>query len=163
MKVTAIIAVLLLLACVGGIAYLFLDCTITVTAVGAIAMEATSQPGLFDSLKAQIDANRVIGTVFRNEALQSADNYLFYTYTVRIRNNTFLAADMVELQITPMEGDVLQIAQPEIRTIPARSTGDVTATILTDVHAQPVREIRVTYYIWGMPFSMRTMYGGGTR
>ena len=123
------------------------------------AVEASTQPALFEELARQVENRQVLGTAFSSVPLGSVENYQFYTYTVRLRNNSFVTADMVEVQVTLMEGDVLQIGDDTARALSARSTGDITATILTDVNMHSVRELIVTYYMWGVPFSLKTAYG----
>ena len=79
---------------------------------------------------------------------------------MKLRNDTFVRAETVQIQIAPMNGDVLQTAENAPGQIPARGTGEVRATILTRKNMHNVREIMVTYYLWGMPFSLRTTYSG---
>ena len=159
MKYAAIFMVLVLIASLVGVGYLYLTANVTVQAVGVTAVEAATQPALFEELARQVENRQVLGTAFSSVPLGSMENYQFYTYTVRLRNNSFVTADMVEVQVTPMEGDVLQIGDDTARALPARSTGDITATILTDVNMHSVRELIVTYYMWGVPFSLKTAYG----
>lgn len=159
MKYAAIFMVLVLIASLVGVGYLYLTANVTVQAVGVTAVEASTQPALFEELARQVENRQVLGTAFSSVPLGSVENYQFYTYTVRLRNNSFVTADMVEVQVTPMEGDVLQIGDDTARALPARSTGDITATILTDVNMHSVRELIVTYYMWGVPFSLKTAYG----
>ena len=159
MKYAAIFMVLVLIASLVGVGYLYLTANVTVQAVGVTAVEASTQPALFEELARQVENRQVLGTAFSSVPLGSVENYQFYTYTVRLRNNSFVTADMVEVQVTPMEGDVLQIGNDTARALPARSTGDITATILTDVNMHSVRELIVTYYMWGVPFSLKTAYG----
>lgn len=159
MKYAAIFMVLVLIASLVGVGYLYLTANVTVQAVGVTAVEASTQPALFEELARQVENRQVLGTAFSSVPLGSVENYQFYTYTVRLRNNSFVTADMVEVQVTPMEGDVLQIGDDTARALPARSTGDITATILTDVNMHSVRELIVTYYMWGIPFSLKTAYG----
>ena len=97
--------------------------------------------------------------MYTSAPIGDAANYQFYTYTVRLKNSCFLAADMVEVQVTPMEGDVLQIGDTSAKVLAARTTGDIQATILTDINMHAVRELNVTYYMWGLPFTLRTTYG----
>jgi hypothetical protein len=33
---------------------------------------------------------------------------------------------------------------------------DATATILTEKNMHAIREVTITYYIWGVPFTMKT-------
>ena len=40
--------------------------------------------------------------------------------------------------------------------LPAHTIGDVTATILTSKDMHAIREANITYYIWGIPFTIRT-------
>ena len=134
MKYIAILLVVVLLACVGGVGWLYLNANVTVAATGVIA-------------------------VFQQGTLGEAEGYQFYTYTVRLNNGCFLTADMVEVQVTPMEGDVLQLGDDTARALPARTTGDIQATILTDVNMHAVRELNITYYMWGLPFTLRTTSG----
>ena len=158
MKPAAIIALNLFIAALGGVGYLYTTCQITVVDVGAQATAAADQQALFTELKTQQERGEVIGTSFSKEELTAAEDYQFLTYSIRLSNTAFIPADNIEVQVTPMAGDVLQIGDTAVRTLPARSVGDISATILTRKGAQPVRELMVTYYLWGMAFSVRTMY-----
>ena len=159
MKYAAIFMVLLMIASLVGVGYLYLTTNVTVQAVGVTAVEASTQPALFEELARQVEEGRVLGTAYTSSPLRSVENYQFYTYTVRLKNNCFVTADMVEVQVTPMEGDVLQIGDDTARALSARTTGDITATILTDISMHSVRELNITYYMWGIPFSLKTTYG----
>lgn len=159
MKFVAILSVLVLIASLVGIGYLYLTTNVTVEALGVVAVEAAHQPELFDQLRQQVENQSVLGTLYTSQPLGDAANYQFYTYTIRLKNNCFVTADMVEVQVTPMEGDVLQIADTSARALAARSTGDLQATILTDIQMHSVRELNISYYMWGIPFTIRTTYG----
>ena len=159
MKYLAMLMVLVLLGCVIGLGWRYMTATVTVEAARVVAMEASAQADYFRTLRDQVASGHVIGTLYNASALEDPADYQFYTYTVRLKNNTFLTADMVELQVTPMDGDVLQISDDVARALPAHTTGDIQATILTDVNMHSVRELNVTYYMWGVPFTLRTTYG----
>jgi len=159
MKYVAILSVLVLIAAIVGVGYLYLTANVIVEAGGVIAVEAATQQELFGDLKQQAESGHVLGTAYTSAPLGEAGDYQFYTYTVRLRNNCFVTADMVEVQITPMEGDVLQLGDDTARALPARSTGDIQATILTRIGMHSVREMNVTYYMWGVPFHLKTAYG----
>ncbi len=119
--------------------------------------EAYRNYDLFTDLSAQVRAGAVVGTSFvAPQELSSAEDYVFYTYTFRLENNTTLPAEMIEVQITPMSGDILQIGSDQVLTLPAHTIGDVTATILTSKDMHAIREANITYYIWGIPFTIRT-------
>jgi len=161
MKTAAILSVLLLIACIIGVGYLYMTTAIVVlNTPQVIAVEAATQPEVFDQLRAQVESGSVLGSTYTSSRqLDDASHYQFLTYTVRLRNSCFVNADMVEVQVTPMEGDVLQMGDFSPKTLTAHSTGDIQATILTKIGMHPVRELNVTYYIWGLPFHLRTVYG----
>ena len=157
MKYFAMITVLILIATLVGVSYLYMNSNVYVEATGVIATDAVSQYELYDALREQLRLGAVAGTPYVTaQELNGPENYKFLTYTVRLRNNTTVSADMVELQVTPMAGDVLQIGVYEDVKLPAGRSVDATATILTDVNMHPIREVTITYYIWGVPFSMKT-------
>lgn len=157
MKYFAIITVLILIATLVGVGYLYMNANVFVEAVGVIATDAVSQYELYEDLRDQLRLGAVAGTPYiAATELIGPENYQFLTYTIRLRNNTSVPADMVELQVTPMAGDVLQIGSFEDVKLPAGRSVDATATILTDVNMHPIREVTITYYIWGVPFTMKT-------
>ena len=157
MKYFAILTVLILIVTLAGVGYMYMTANIYVDAVGVVATDAPSQSDLFEELRNQLRLGAVVGTPYvEAQELSGAENYQFFTYTVRLRNDCSVPADMVELQITPMAGDILQIGSSADVKLPAGATVDATATILTDVNMHPIREVTVTYYIWGVPFSLKT-------
>lgn len=157
MKYFAILTVLILIVTLVGVGYMYMTANIFVDAVGVVATEAATQPVQFAELRQQLRLGAVTGTPFvQAQELLDAENYQFLTYTVRLKNDTAVTADMVELQVTPMAGDILQIGSYHDVKLPAGQTADATATILTDRNMHSIREVTVTYYIWGVPFSMKT-------
>ena len=153
MKRFAIVSVVLLLIALLGVGAMYMTSNVTVIAQGVTALEAYRN---YD-LSAQVRAGAVVGTAFvAPQELSSAEDYVFYTYTFRLENNTTLPAEMIEVQITPMSGDILQIGSDQVLALPAHTIGDVTATILTSKDMHAIREANITYYIWGIPFTIRT-------
>lgn len=160
MKAIAILMVIALVVAVCGVGYLYMTANVSVVAVGMTATEATVQQATFDKLKTDLAQNSLIGTLFQNNTeLGEAQAYQFYTYTVRLRNFSMLTCDMVELQVTPREGDVLQMGNEQSKALSAGATGDISATVLTSVESLPVRELIITYYVWGIPFTVKSTYG----
>lgn len=157
MKYIAILSVLVLIVALVGVGYMYMTANITVDTVSVVAMEAANQPVHFAELRQQLRLGAVTGTPFvQAQELADAENYQFLTYTVRLKNGTAVTADMVELQVTPMAGDILQIGSYHDVKLPSGQTVDATATILTDRNMHSIREVTITYYIWGVPFSMKT-------
>ena len=157
MKYFAILTVLILIVTLVGVGYMYMNANIYVEAVGVIATDAQSQQALFEELQTQLRLGAVVGTPYTAaQELSGPEDYQFLTYTVRLRNNCSVPADMVELQITPMAGDILQVGSSQDVKLPAGQTVDATATILTGVNMHAIREVTITYYIWGVPFTMKT-------
>ncbi len=157
MKYFAILSVLILIVTLVGVGYMYMSANIFVEAVGVVAADAPSQITLFEELREQLRLGAVVGTPYvQAQELSDAENYQFYTYTVRLRNDCSVPADMIELQVTPMAGDILQIGSFSDVKLPAKQTVDVNATILTARDMHPIREVTITYYIWGVPFTMKT-------
>ena len=154
MKRFAIVSVVLLLIALLGVGAMYMTSNVTVIAQGVTALEAYRNYDLFTDLSAQVRAGAVVGTSFvAPQELSNAEDYVFYTYTFRLET---LPAEMIEVQITPMSGDILQIGSDQVLALPAHTIGDVTATILTSKDMHAIREANITYYIWGIPFTIRT-------
>ena len=155
MKWAAILMALVMIAAAAGVGYLYLNSTIRVDSVEVIATEAASQQATFEELKAQMAEDRVLGTSYGRKEIGEAEDYQFLTFRVRLDNRTALTADMVELSVTPLPQDVLQMRTEQSYNLLGHSRGDISATILTGKNSGTVREITVTYYLWGVPFSMK--------
>lgn len=159
MKVFAIGAVLLLIAALAGVGWLYMNATVTVQAVDVTAVEAASQSGLFRELSEGIREGRTVGTAYTTEAPGEVENYQFLSYTLRITNHTAIPMEGLEVMITPMEGDVAQVGDLTYKTLAAGGEGDLGAVILTGVDQHSVREAVVTWYMWGLPFSQKVTCG----
>jgi len=150
--------VVLALAVVG---YFFATAKVTIAAYKAEGMQATAHADQFEQIKTQVAQNAFHGTLFQtNIALGTADQYAFITYTLRLSNQCLVPVDMVEVQVVPDPGDLLQIGDLEVHSLDAKSQGDITATILTTKESNSIRELIVTYYVWGVSFTIRETYGG---
>ncbi len=157
MKYFAILTVLILIVTLVGVGTLYMTSNIVIEATGLTAVEASAEPELFASLSDQVRMGSVIGTAYTApQELGHAEDYTFYTYTVRLKSNVSVTADTIELQVSPMAGDIMQIGAFDDIRLPAGGTVDVQATILTSKGMHGIREVYATYYIWGVPFTLRT-------
>ena len=155
MKAAAIILIVLCLAAVGVVGWMYMTTNLEVVSVGCVAVDAVDQQETFDRLKQEALLETLAGTVFQSPKEATAENSLFYTYTFRISNHTFLKAEVIEISITSMSGDYLQIGEDGFRDLPAGKSGEMTTTILSAKGGHQVREARVTWYFWGIPFSAK--------
>ena len=158
MRPVAIILMVLALALAAVTGYLYFTANVVITDIDCTAMDAADSPEVFQGLKSQLAGGIFTGTPFESEEMGEAADYQFFTYTVHLQNDTFVRAEVAELQVTPMNGDVLQMAEDSPRSIPARGTGTISGTILTKKDMYNVRELIITYYLWGLPFSEKVTY-----
>ena len=159
MKALAIFLVLLLLAAIFGVGYLYFSSNLTAVFDSVVATDPVTQVDAFAQLKTSLENGTFVGTVYSSSPLDEADSYLFYTWTVHLENKSFLPVDTIEVQITPMTGDVLRYGDTAEYTLAAKSSGDLSVTMITARTMHSVREAVVTWYVWGLPFSTRITIG----
>lgn len=153
MKKWAVIMILLLIAAVCGIGLLYVSMGVQVRFDRCVATEAPTQQAYFDQLLHQLSSGAFTGTVFDRKEPGLSDQYQFLTYTVLLTNHANIDAAAAEIRITPLPGDLLQLGETQELTVPAGDEVTLSATILTGIHTQSIREAVVTYYIWGLPFT----------
>ena len=158
MRPMAVILLVIFLGLTVLTGYFYFNTQVLVRDITCVAADAADQEALFQELKRQVEAETFTGTPFSTKEMGNAADYQFYTYTAHLGNQTFIQAEVAEMQVTPMNGDVLQIADPDPIAIPGRGEGTVQATILTRKDMHNVRELMITYYLWGLPFSARVTY-----
>ena len=159
MKPFAIILVVLVIAALAGLGWMFFSSRLDVSFESCATTDPLTQADVFSQLKESLENDTFIGTRYSTDPLSAPENYIFYTWTVDLRNNSFLPADVIEMQITPMSGDVLLIGDTAEHTLSPRTRGKLSATVLTARNSHSVREAIVTWYIWGLPFSTRLTLG----
>ena len=159
MKAAGIILIVLVLAAVAGLGWLYLNTNVVVSSASCIATEAVLQAETFNRVKEEVQNGSFVGTRFSGEALQEADAYQFLTYTVALDNHAFLDAETVEIRLTPMQGDVLLLSDLQEHRAPAGRVTELACALLTARGAHSVREATVTWYCWGIPFSTRLTIG----
>lgn len=160
LKYIAIACVSILLVMILLVGYLFLTAKVEVINITAQEISAANNPEFFDTLKSSVDQDTFVGTLFQKPLeWKHADEYVFLTYTIRLRNNCLVPIDMVEAQIVPQSTDILQVGELSVRSLDLKSEGDLSVQILAPKDTQPVREIIVTYYLWGVSGNLKTVYG----
>ena len=66
---------------------------------------------------------------------------------------------MIEVKVVPQADDILQVADLQVKSLDLKSEGDLTVQILAPKDTHPIREMIVTYYLWGVSGNVKTMYG----
>ncbi|MEA4928644.1 MAG: hypothetical protein VB104_08205 [Candidatus Limiplasma sp.] len=142
------------------VGYFYATARVSITAYKAEGMAASENAALFAQTQEALAQGTFEGTVFNDAALGPMENYAWITYTLRLSNQCLVPVDMVEVQVVPDPQDVLQVGNAQVQSLDAKTIGDVKATILTAKDSHSIRELIVTYYVWGVSFSIRETYGG---
>ena len=159
MKPLGIILIILVLVAVVAVGFLYLNAKLDIRFDTCIATDGMTQVDYFNTLRSKVASSTFVGTRFTNDDLDQADHYQFLTYTIKLDNHSFLKAEVIEIRITPMQGDVLQIGEETAHDLPSGQQMDLSATILTDRAMHSVREATVSYYFWGIPFTTTLTLG----
>ena len=151
MKPLAVFLIILVLAACVGVGFLYFQSNLSVTFSGCVADDPVLRQDVYDSVKNSLESGSFVGTVYTDAELSSPEDYLFYTWTVHLENTSFLPVSIIEIQITPMSGDVLCIGDTAEHSLPRRSEGDLSVTMLTARTMHNVREATVSWYVWAFP------------
>jgi hypothetical protein len=141
------------------VGYFFFTAKVTVADCDINGSPASQQADLFNQMKSYVALDAFPGTMFTDEEIGDAADYAFITYTLQLSNQCLVPIDMIEIQVLPETGDVLQIGDFNVHSLAAKTSGSVSATILTAKDSHSVREVLITYYVWGVSFSIRYTCG----
>ena len=160
LKIAAIASVSLLLVMVLMVGYLFLTAEVRVTGVEVVGVSAAQDPAAFETLKNSVVEETFQGTLYQKPLeWEDPSEYVYLTYMLHIRNDCLVPIDMIEVQVVPQATDILQIGDFSVKSLDAKSEGDLTAQILAPKDTHSVRELILTYYVWGVSFNLKTTYG----
>ena len=159
MKPLAVFLVILVIAALIGVGFLWFSSSLTVTFSSVVATDPVSQANAFGEIRTAVENGTFVGTRYSSAPLTGPEDYLFYTWTLHLENTSFLPADTIEIQVTPMAGDVLLVGDTVNHKLLKKDSMDLSATILTARNMHSVREAVVTWYVWGLPFSARVTLG----
>lgn len=158
LKYIAIFMAILLILSLLFVGYFFLTANVSIVAFKAQGVQAADVPEQFEGIKASVENETFRGTYFNNTPLGEAEKYALVTYTLRIGNDCLVPIDMIEVQVVPNPNDLLQLGDQAVYSLQPKSQGDITATILTLKESHSVRELLVSYYVWGISFTIQETY-----
>ena len=159
MKTAAIILLVLALVAGGCLGYALFNTNLHVVGKSLEVLPASQRAAEFDALKTAVQRQSLLGTVLKTGEIGAAEDYSYYIYTLRLENKCLIPAEMVEMQIAPIQNDVLFYCDSGGETvIPAGETRDVWCVLLTEGTPHPVRDIYITYYLWGHPQEVKHTY-----
>ncbi len=158
MKTAAIVLIILVLAAGGCLGYALFNTNLQVIGKGLQTLPATERAAQFDALRTAVGRQSLLGTVLKNTQMGPAQDYSYYIYTLRLKNNCLVPAEMVEMQISPIAADVLFYGQTGEIDIAPGETKDVWCVLVTEGAPHAVRDIYITYYLWGHPQEVKFTY-----
>ena len=138
--------------------YFFATASVSIAAYGAKGTPCVQNRETFEKIKTAMEEETFIGTRFSFEPIGEAEDYALITYTVRLSNQCLVPIDMIEIQIVPEPTDVAQMGNTTVQSLAAKTQGEFSATILVPKDSHSVRQIIVTYYVWGVGFDVRATY-----
>ena len=103
----------------------------------------------FEAVSHAVQSGSLQGAVYHREALREMAGCSFRFFTLTLENRGLLPAEMTELQLTPLPKDICAYLSRQEVVIPPGGSRDVTLTLLTADRSQGVRDVTVTYYLWG--------------
>ena len=159
MKPFAVFLVILVIAALIGVGWYWYSSRLSVTFSSCIVTDPVTQENIFNELKTSLENDTFTGTRYSASPLTLPSDYVFYTWTVHLENETALPVSTIEIQITPISGDAVLLGDPSEHVLDAHSSGDLSATVLTARNTHSVREAVITWYVWGLPFSTRITVG----
>ena len=158
MKTVAIVLIVLVLAVGGCMGYALFHTNLQVIGKSLQIIPAGERQAEFDALRLNVENQSLLGTVVRADALENAADYSYYVYTLRLKNAGLVPAEMVEMQIAPISSDVLFYGETQEIDIPVGGTRDVWCVLVTKGTPHAVRDMYITYYLWGHPHEIKFTY-----
>ena len=159
LKYLMLFMIALLVVVIVVVGYFFFTAKVTVADCDITGIAASQRPELFQQVQGYVGLDALQGTMFTDEEIGNAEDYAFITYTLTLSNQCLIPVDMIEVQVVPEAGDILQIGDFNVYSLAPKTQGTITATILTQKDSHSVRDVLVTYYVWGVSFTIRYTCG----
>ncbi len=158
MKYLAIFLIVLVLALTGVVIYQAFNTSLVVVGKGFNKLAAADNPQEFAALQNNVANESVIGTIYQADALINPSDYSYYVYTLRLKNNGLLPMEMVEIQVAAGDSDILSYTDSSEISIKPGQTRDVWCVLVVKGEPHTVRQLHITYYIWGRPYRVKFTY-----
>ena len=124
--------------------------------VEAAADRADSFEGVVNAARRGSDSI----VTYRDGAIGTADQYVFVTYTIRVRNLDLMELEWIDLSLQNQSDDIL-LVKPTVQDIPPLNQSILSYTLMVERAALPQYERAATlsYYIYGhykeIPITLR--------
>ena len=148
-------ALLVITICAGLlIAYSLYAAELKVIQAEVRVVPAAGMVTQFQGLHRAVQERALLGKAFQEGPADDPTAYDFHIYTVHLRNNGFIPADWVRLDVLPQPGAVLQSDGEGAGYVPAMSPGEIQLVVLAQRGANPARQLSLTYFIWSRSYNL---------
>lgn len=158
MRAAAFITALIMLVCVGTVVYEVCNADLKLTGKLFQRIPAVQRQEEFAVLRTQVERGALPGIMYSDTVLTGPEDYDYYIYTIRLQNSGLIAAEDVEVTVTPIANDILMYAEEAPVTIAPGTSRDVWCVLLTKSSPHSIRDIHVTYYLWGNRQEVKMTY-----
>ncbi len=154
-KFLTFVTLLALLA--GG--YVYWASALKTESAGFVVESAADRAQAFNGILSAMQADATGLTLYTTDVNPAPEQYLFLTYTLRVRNLNLLQAEWLQLTLETQDGDVLMV-DPAVEDVPALNEKLITVVLLTNRNtAGYERDARLDYYVYGHPMSIPVRLG----
>ncbi len=135
-------------------AYIYWAAELKVTPGGGLVESAADRASAFESIRQSSEIGSVDLIMFQDSIDYGPEQYVFVTYTLRMRNMNLLPAEWIQIDIAPQAGDVLMV-RATVEDVPSFDEQLVSVVLLTDrTTASYARAATLSYYVYGHEFSV---------
>lgn len=153
MKYIALLLVLATLATLGYGIYIYLNTNLEVISADVHSTEARYMTDQFFKDREALENNTLTGRIF-TDRIDNGNDYYYIEYTIKLNNNLLVDVENLELQAIPKVGDVYQAFSTPLPAIKRNQKAELKASLLSKKSTMGIREFVITYYVWGVPFSL---------
>ena len=160
LKFAAIASFALLVVVCILVGYFFMTAEVQIVDIKAQGIPAQNDPGGFEMIKNSVLEDTFYGTLYQKPLeWGNASDYVILKYDITLRNECLVPIDMIEIQVVPQTTDILQMPDLQVKSLDLKSEGVFSVEILAPKDTHSVREIIVTYYLWGVSGNVKTICG----
>ena len=142
------------------VGYFFLTAEVQIVDIKAQGIPAQNDSVGFETIKNSVVEDTFYGTLYQKPLeWGDASDYVILKYDITLRNDCLVPLDMIEIQVVPQTTDILQLPDLKVKSLDLKSEDAFSVEILAPKDTHSVREIIVTYYLWGVSGNVKTIYG----
>ena len=160
MKIFAKVLTVITLTAVLLAGYVVWAATAQVSAEGYRVEAAADRADSFEGVVGALRSGSESIVAYDANSVGAVEDYVFVTYTLRVRNADLVELEWIDLTLNSQPGDVL-LVKPTVQDIPALNQSVLSYTLMVERAAVPnyERTAALSYYIYGhykeIPITLR--------